>query len=304
MIPEKGVAQFLQNYADSYGRSRLTADIKSRKDYFVRGFLLSTGEDMPSGHASLIARSLILSVTKRKANIQKGEQCLKMCSQYSAITARYIRFLLRLPNVEKRVRALYSKRHASFLEGIAREENAVRVARNLALNSTGFYWFTKFLKANHASLDIDHIRTEHRKYLLALRSEVLTMVKREQPGEVFVHTLMEGLTSGACHLQSPQHDETLRGRAYVGFRKEKKDPHVYLYPGEAMRFVRNQQTNLGQPFEWSSNAISKALRRMGALVWPEDSEDAGTRLRGPLGKTVRAWKVHRQYLEPEGGAGK
>jgi hypothetical protein len=121
-IPEKSIVQFLQNYADAYGRSRLTADIKSQKDYFVRGALISTGEDMPSGHASLIARSLILSITKRKAIIKKGQRCLKMCSKYSAITARYIRYLLRRPNLEKRVRTLYAKHHASFLKGIRREK--------------------------------------------------------------------------------------------------------------------------------------------------------------------------------------
>jgi hypothetical protein len=44
---EGSVVQFLQTYADFYARSRLTSEIKSRKDYFVRGLLLTTGEDVP-----------------------------------------------------------------------------------------------------------------------------------------------------------------------------------------------------------------------------------------------------------------
>jgi hypothetical protein len=298
-LSEKSVVQFLQNYADAYGRSRLTAAIKSQKDYFVRGALISTGEDMPSGHASLIARSLILSITKREAIIKKGQRCLNLCSKYSAITARYIQYLLRRPNLEKRVRTQYSKHHAAFLKGIRREENAVRLARNLALNCTGFYWFTRFLKANRSSLDIDQMRKQHRKLLFMLRSSMLGLVSQEQPGEVFVRTIMEGLTSRACYLQSPGDQESTPARSYVGFRKGGDNRFIYLYPQGAVSFVRLQQQHLGRSYDWSIPAISKALRRMGALVWPEDSGDAGTRLRGPSGKTVRAWKVHRQFLEPE-----
>jgi hypothetical protein len=132
MIHNPGeVIRFLQNYADFYARSRLTSEIQSRKDYYVRGLLLTTGEDLPAGHASVIARSLIVNVPKRPLDTKRGGRCLARCKDYPGVTASYIHFLLRLPNLRKRVNALVRKYLARFLEGIKREDNSARIARNL-----------------------------------------------------------------------------------------------------------------------------------------------------------------------------
>jgi hypothetical protein len=293
---EKGVVQFLQSYADFYARSRLTSEIKSRKDYYVRGCLLTTGEDMPSGHSSTVARSLVLSVDSREPDIAKGDRCLQFSKNYPAITARYIRFLLRSKRFGQRVQNYYHRYHTFFLKGIAREENSVRIARNLALNWTGFYWFTRFLKAIKAPLEIEAMREEQKANLLTLRDEMLERIRQEQPDEVLLQTLTEALANGACQLCREGREEASRGRPCVGFQKEAKHPYVYLYPGEVMSFVRDQQISRGHQFDWSTHAVSRALRNRGALVPDKGAKDLGARVRTVGGKLVRVWRMRKEYL--------
>src|SRR5207253_8881409 len=124
---ESSVVQFLQTYSDFYARSRLTSKIKSRKDYFVRGLLLTTGEDVPSGHSSVIARSLILTVSKQRPNLFFGKRCLENSGKYPAVAARYIKYLLRQRHLRQQLLTDFKEAHEFFLKGIEREENSVRI---------------------------------------------------------------------------------------------------------------------------------------------------------------------------------
>ncbi len=292
---EAGVVQFLQTYADFYGRSRLTSEIKSRKDYYIRGLLLTTGEDIPGGHASVVARSLILRVDKTKADIERGARCLAQCRDYPGITSRYVRYLLRRTKLRERLQEDFRYFHDCFLEGIDREENSVRIARNLALNYIGFRWFLRFLKAVGAPFNTERMRDEYLKNLMELREQMLDLVRQEQPAQVFLQTLADSIASGAFRLRRPGSAEDIRGRNYIGFELRSNDDCVYIFPKEAMAQVRFQQERLGRRFDWSPHALSKALVNYGVLVRRADSKDAGTRIRA-FGQLFRAWKIRKDCL--------
>jgi hypothetical protein len=293
---EGSVVQFLQTYADLYARSRLTSEIKSRKDYFVRGMLLTTGEDVPAGHASVVARSLILSVNKRKPNLGRGKNCLENCADYPALTARYIYYLLRRQNLRRRLLNDLKVGHEMFLKGIEREENAVRIARNLALNWLGFKWITRFLKAARATIDIKAARKEHKRNLLVLRTQMLGLISQEQPAQVFIEALREALDNRLCEIRDASKTfGRIRDKEVVGFEKNPNDPHLYIFPPEAMAVVRVQVQRLGRRFEWTPNAVSKALEAAGYLVRNSGSQDSALRKR--VGKKIyRVWQLRKDCL--------
>jgi CHC2 zinc finger len=294
---EGWVVQFLQTYADVYSRSRLTSEIKSRKDYFVRGLLLTTGEDVPAGHASVVARSLIISMEKKKPDLIRGQSCRKNCKAYSAITSRYILYLLRRRNLRSELSEDLNEAHEFFLKGIDREENAVRIARNLALSWLGFKWITRFLKAAKAPLDLKSMRKEHKRNLLELRGHMLGLVSQEQPAPVFIEALRECIDSGACTLsrKTKYQNKIQRDKSTVGFWEEENDSYIYIFPPEAMAAVRFQLQRLGRRFDWTPNAISKALATAGYLVKKTLSQDSAVRKRSGK-KIYRVWKLRKDSL--------
>lgn len=293
---EGSVVQFLQTYADFYARSRLTSEIKSRKDYFVRGLLLTTGEDVPSGHASVVARSLILHINKRKPDLDRGRRCSKNCSAYSALMARYIYYLLRCENLRSQLLNDLKESHDFFLKDIEREENSVRIARNLALSWLGFKWFTRFLKAAKAPFDVRSARKEHKRDLLVLRRQMLMLILEEQPAQVFIEALREAIDNEVCKIRDVSNAYgKVRDKSTVGFEKNSRDPYVYIFPPEAMAVVRQQLQRLGRRFDWTPNAVSKALEAGGYLVRSARYEDSAIRKRVQK-KLYRVWKLRKECL--------
>ena len=89
----------------------------------------------------------------------------------------------------------------------------------------------------------------------------------------------------------------LKGKPSLGFKKGSKDPYVYLWPKKVMSYVRDQQMSLGRQFDWSINAVARALRDQGALVPDKKGKDLGARVRLPKrDKTVRVWRVRKEAL--------
>lgn len=256
---------------------------------------MTTGEDMPAGHASLVARSLIINVPRHRLDTARGSRCLSHCKDYPAITARYIRFLLRRHNFRVELNSIVHKYRERFLREIAREDNAARLARNLALNLVGFRYFTRFLRAIKAGFDVDEMRVEHRRILFALRDQMLDLINKENPGGVFLRTISEALASGRARLKETVPTRTQHGGIVIGFDQDSKDGLVSIFPGESMAFVREQEWRAGREFDWTPNAVSKQLISLGALVKRQDRKDAGTTVRYQ-GKVQRVWLVRTRHL--------
>jgi hypothetical protein len=234
-------------------------------------------------------------VTKRKPDLTCGKRCLENCADYPAFTARYIRFLLRHKNLRTTISADLKAAHELFLNGIEREENSVRVARNLALNWLGFKWITQFLEASKAPIDVSAARQEHTQYLLQLRTQMLGLISEEQPGEVFIGALSEALQNEACQIRTLTCSTNVRGKNVVGFRDSTESKYVYIFPPEAIAVVRVQLQRLGKDFDWTPNAVSKALYAKGLLIRPTGSDDSAVRRR-VKGKLHRVWKLRADCL--------
>ena len=124
---------------------------------------------------------------------------------------------------------------------------------------------------------------------------MLSLISEEQPGEVFIGALSEALQNGICEIRSLTNSTNVRGKNVVGFQDSTESKYVYIFPPEAIAVVRVQLQRLGKDFDWTSNAISKALYAKGVLIRPTGSDDSAVRRR-VKGKLHRVWKLRADCL--------
>lgn len=133
--------KIIQSYADRRGRSRATRTGELAKARFVGGLLVSAGEDIPSGEASVAARALFVPIGADDTDIEHLTDAQRATGVLPTVTARYIAWLIgereRLPAVMtdrfEEARARY-RRQLAARRGI---NDAGRVAVNCALLDLG-----------------------------------------------------------------------------------------------------------------------------------------------------------------------
>ncbi len=175
--------KIIQAYADRRGRSRATRTGELATARFVGGLLVSSGEDVPSGEASVAARALFVPVPADAVNLQELTAAQAAAANLPTATARYVAWLLdwreELPKV---LAQRFTAARAYYQHALARRKginDAGRVAVNCALldmgASVGANWL---LSAGWASHLVD-------EYLRATREVLshLALLQAEAIGE-------------------------------------------------------------------------------------------------------------------------
>jgi len=306
------VVQILQNYADGRGRGRLNSDASVKQTYTIRGNLLVTGEDVPDNEASNLARMIIVGVNTRRKDAVRGRACLKNQHLYRGVTAAFIHHVIARPGWFDDLVARIDASTDMFHEGVEEVANGLRIARNFALNKTGFDLFVDFLQgigvideAMAAALVAEHIEN-----LFGLRDEHTRSVISEQANNVFLDTLTDLLQSGRAVLHSPD-SKIWRGanpvelephelRGVVGFLR-RDDEHAYLYPKIAMAEIQKVLRDAGSSLGFTINAIGKQLAEEGFLVDCADNRSTAVVRHG--GKIHRVWKLRKSDLGLTEGGG-
>ena len=89
---EKTFTRFLQSYSRGMGRGRLTREARLRRERPCRGLLLSTGETMIAGEASVIARTLMLEIPPWEKRDPQGTTLDAMEPLRGALSGFTVRF--------------------------------------------------------------------------------------------------------------------------------------------------------------------------------------------------------------------
>jgi hypothetical protein len=205
------VLQVLQAYADNTARGRLRADASFHDQRPVRGFLVSTGEDIPEHSASTIARSILIDVPQQPKDVNRGQRCIARCSRYSAITADFVRWLL-VKNQPQKFKRRFQKLRGWFYEGIAGQQNDLRIASNFALLAAGFWVVGKYLSDVWPNWR-QEVKTFIGEDLIAVRDRMLGAVKEQQESEVFLDTLRELVEWGHVKITGHHRQEFARDHA-------------------------------------------------------------------------------------------
>ena len=299
------VVQILQNYADGRGRGRLNSDASVKQTYTIRGNLLVTGEDVPDNEASNLARMIIVGVNTRRKDAVRGRACLKNQHLYRGVTAAFIHHVLARAGWFDDLVARIDAATDMFHEGVEEVANGLRIARNFALNKTGFDLFVDFLQgigvideATTAALVAEHIDN-----LFQLRDEHTRSVISEQANNVFLDTLTDMLQSGRVVLHSPD-NKIWRGmelvelephevRGVVGFMR-RDDENAYIYPKIALAEIQKVLRDAGSTLGFTINAIGKQLSEEGFLH--DRQNGRSTSVVKHNGRTHRVWKIKKADL--------
>lgn len=318
-IPRNRLAEYvgvLQNYADGTGRGRLHSSGKRAGwSYSIRGNLLVTGEDVPSGEASILARSIVLAMPNRDKDLTAGARCRERCVDYPLFTSAFIAWVARSATesgstIRERLRRAVIDEQGRFYAIVAGRQNDSRIATNLALNAAGFRLFTAFLaRLGAVSEDVarDMLR-EHGEALTRTLLRQAALVESEQASTVFLETLKALLATGAVAILDD--GSTIRSgwgeyrkadpqevRNAVAITKASAPGVVFVVPARAVAEVRKAREAIGAPFNFTADAVEKQLFDENAIDESAISRDSNSRKVVKVGRySTRAWPIKSSFL--------
>ncbi len=293
---ERTFTRFLQSYSRSMGRGRLTREAKLRQERPCRGLVLSTGETVLEGEASVLSRMLVLDVPPwehRDPGGQKLAQADVLRQHLSGFTVEFAAWIARQIEDHDLV-ADIARRFASNVEGYRQklaalggpQANTGRIVQNWAVLVTVYQLLRQFLEAKEA----EDVLPGWQDVIL----ETAQAVRQERASEVFLNNLAQLLASGEVVLATnpKQPEESRPGVTLIGYRDAR---YLYLLPEVAYREV-----NRVQPLRFSVAAIGSQLREEGILMPGSSSNHLTVQMR-VKDTRVRVWRLKAEILTGDSG---
>lgn len=278
-ISDKGAAvKILQSYADRRGRSRATRSGELAQARIVGGLLVSAGEDIPSGEASVAARSLFIRVEANDADLDLLTQAQEAAPVLGTLTARYIAWLAnRQDQIAAEMVRLFVSSRAHYRQLLASRRglnDAGRVAVNCALleagAAIGCQWLqsvgwrpqaaAEWLEATRGALE-------------RLAYEQAEAISEESAALAFLRALQALLDSRRVELVNVEVGKSLPdlagcsattpGAVVVGWRQGET---LWLQPDLVLAEVKNWQSRQGQRVDITKRGLYAQLRAAGWLA--------------------------------------
>lgn len=253
----KGALGILQSYADRSARTRLTKDAELKRAKPMRGTLLITGEDFAEGQSSVMARTITLDYTQPEKNIASGLRVLDMREKYSAITAKYIHHVLNYPDKENVYNNFQRKLHEEFYKFTIGKHNDIRIARNMSLLYTSYYFFAEFF---WTAIQAKKYQKDFKQFLIDQVDNLIRLTAIQRPAEKFWFTLRDLIATGKLRLQSSSDidlDKTIRLIPIIGFYGSGGED--YLIMDAALREVEKYLRSAGESLDFSKITIIEDL---------------------------------------------
>lgn len=124
------VTRILQNHADGHGRARLRSNARISEPRYIRGLLLSTGEDFVSDVESITGRTILLRVEPEK-NLQAGSRCWQNRSVYSMFLPGLIQMVLSKADWKQYCRQFVDEKIQALSSETLGLSNGLRIASEL-----------------------------------------------------------------------------------------------------------------------------------------------------------------------------
>lgn len=252
-ISTQNLVGCIQSYGDRHGRGRLMANLENRKNYYIRGNMVSTAEDIPMGEASVISRVLLLKIPGR-GNSDHLTQAQIYANMLPGVMAKYIQFLINKHINTADYEQLLAQRRKMFpaMHG--------RVSESLATNSIAWDLVAEFLGLEDLTP----------QYYAALDNVLATMnstTRQEQAGTVYIDTLLDLLATGNFYLESDQMGETTHHcdtAKRIGWIRKNS---IYIMASQALAEINKLRIQItGSPIKYSPNAIYEQLKATGVLI--------------------------------------
>jgi DNA primase catalytic core len=265
--------ELIQRYADGNDRSRLGRDGKLRSRQAMRWWMLSTGEDLPGGEASVLARMVTIRFPRRPQgspyNVYLGNAQAE-AQYFPTITAHWAAWLAGSGikfNVQDKM-LNYHEHIAIALQAEASEvPNVNRLARNIAMLWTAWDMWWDFIADTFGEPGVKKQALkraqEFADLAIPLALTVARQVIAEKPVRVFLGALQEGLDSGRFAIL-PRNDTTEVSRlvALIGWHDKEG---VYILP-DAYNEVAKRLRETGQSIGFTKQELYRLLDEEGMLL--------------------------------------
>lgn len=244
----------------------------------IASLMLSNGEDLPAGEASVAARALFIPVETDAFNEDAFRAAEAALPVLSTLTARYIRWLA---ENQDGVGALIGesfndarRRYLAHLVGRTRVNDAGRVASSCALLETGAMLLTRFLRtAPWPDDQAGEWMAATQDALEAIASAQAGMIDEESSAMLFLSAIAALLDQREVELVPVEAGKSCPplagcsadkpGARLIGYRRENE---ILLDPALALPAVRQwlQRQGLSRPVE--TNGLYAQLRSGGYLA--------------------------------------
>lgn len=271
------ITRLIQGYSDGHGRGRMNRDASLKATKYVRGALLTTGEDVPEHEASIIARSLILKMSRWDGKNENLAKAQGMAGELPAVMGAFIEYLLAADMSD--VEQLITQKRDEFLAALSGQAvtNAGRIATNAAQNWLAFRYLCGWLENidEWSGFVAEKALREHEEILLTLCGEMAGRISEEKASTTFVEAIRAIIASGEGVIidrLSNEKDisgdrlinkEEPVGKMLLGWQDE---DGIYMQSSTAFHAVEKWYRQIGQSIGFSTNALFDQLRADGLII--------------------------------------
>ena len=278
-VSDKVVTSLIQNYGDRHGRGRLRADTTNQQTWYVRGLLLATGEDMPIGESSVLARMLIHPI-KHEPNLDrltKGQQYRKF------LPSLMVRFL---QHIAKNLDYFTSEAAQDKLQDYVRRYGAAhaRVSGNVGLNH--FAW-----DVAAEVFGLQHLTAEYERGINSILANMNEATVSEKPSTIFTESMRDILSSNNFYLSKKEQDADIdlpepdQHAQIIGFIDEDS---VYLLSSMSLGEVNTLRKKIyDQTVKYSARAIYEQLEADNVLITFNGKLTGVIRVKGSTHRVIR-----------------
>ncbi|MCI0712902.1 MAG: hypothetical protein L0154_22285 [Chloroflexi bacterium] len=293
---ERTFTRFLQSYSRGMGRGRLTREAKVKQERPCRGLILSTGETVLEGEASVLSRMLVLDVPSWEhrdpdgAALGDADRLRQHLSGFTIRFAQWVAVQVEEHNLTKRLSDEFDVSVKGYREKLTEAgismANTGRIIQKWAVLVTTYRMLLEFVD----DCGVEDILPPWQDVII----ETAQTVRQERASEVFMNTLEQLLASGDVMLatDTKNPEEPRPGSTLVGYRHKE---YVYLLPEIASKAV-----NRVHPLKFTTAAIGSQLKEDGYLIATNSDAHLTVQVR-IRGNRVRVWRLKAGVFTGDSG---
>jgi len=300
-VRSQDITTLVQNYSESRGRGRLNRDASIKQTYWIRGALMSTGEDIPEGEASVISRMLIIRLTRPQGANVKLRYAQERAEHLNAVMYEYTKWLAENTSAddERAMDQQIIRWRDDFMTRCPSDStNPGRLATNLAQNKVAWSAMARFLlhRGVWSESEVSARLQEYDLYAGELLNDMARRVQQEKASTSFLAALRSLLDSGKAELlpRDTKAEEPSPGRELLGW---KDGAFFYLLPEATFHAAEQWYRVIGQSIGFSRQAIEAQLWDDGLIERGSNSSKMTVTIRAADGDVVRVLKLRRDAIE-------
>jgi len=281
----KEVKRIIQAYADGQGRQKLTRTSELMESEEIRGMMVITGEDIPEGEASTLARMLVLNIGElNPRRVSAWEKSKKRRFYYRNFMAHFIGWL-QLREIESQGYVKSIAEH-HYMEMMERKENftgenKTRIMRNVALNLAGLHLLMNYIE--HLGITqkerVQQTLKEHKNFMDQLLENTVRSGEEELYCNIFIEVLKSLIASGRIGVGTIRLKYDSMKRSYI---------ETSEYSQNIIWKIDHQGNEVLVNSELAYNVVCENLRRAGREL-------------GCTTKTLSSQLAEKGYLNPDMG---